>query len=90
MPRSLSFDDTQKALAEAIRGLDTTRGPSSSSYAGGNEGALNSALRATALALAASLGECRRAAPYAPLHPVIRADGTFSWCCNHDPEHCAT
>lgn len=35
-----------------------------------------------------ALGECRRATPYAPLKPVIDANGNFKWCCEHDPEHC--
>lgn len=46
------------------------------------------ALRATLLTLGTSLGECRLDTPYSPLHPVIGEDGTFRWCCNHDPEHC--
>ncbi len=48
-------------------------------------------LRASAALLAAtSFGECRRAEPYAPLRPVIEADGALHWCCAHDPEHRAT
>jgi len=49
--------------------------------------------RAVRLLLARStttLGECRRDTPYAPLRPVIGADGRFKWCCTHDPEHCAS
>jgi len=49
---------------------------------------LADALRATLLALGESLGECRMAVPFSPLHPVIDAQGNFKWCCNHDPEHC--
>ena len=41
-------------------------------------------------AVAASLGECRQAVPFSPLHPVIDAKGIFHWCCNHSPEHCVT
>ena len=41
------------------------------------------------LALSSS-GECRREVPYASMRPVIRADGTRVWCCNHDTEHCAS
>ena len=48
-------------------------------------------VRALAALLAAtSFGECRRARPYAPLRPVIEADGILHWCCAHDPEHRAT
>jgi hypothetical protein len=48
-------------------------------------------VRALAALLAAtSFGECRRAQPYAPLRPVIEADGVLHWCCAHDPEHRAT
>ncbi|MGH7276161.1 MAG: hypothetical protein ACREIY_03945 [Candidatus Rokuibacteriota bacterium] len=48
-------------------------------------------LRASAALLAAtSFGECRRARPFAPLRPVIEADGALHWCCAHDPEHRAT
>lgn len=36
----------------------------------------------------ASLGECRMATPYSSMRPVRGADGSFKWCCNHDPEHC--
>ena len=49
--------------------------------------------RAAYLALtasAAALGECRRETPYAPLYPLIDADGEFKWCCTHDPSHCSS
>lgn len=36
-----------------------------------------------------SIGECRRAVPYAGMRPVIKEDGTRVWCCGHTPEHCA-
>lgn len=36
-----------------------------------------------------SSGECRVEVPYAPMRPVIRADGTRVWCCSHETEHCS-
>ena len=45
---------------------------------------------ASLLAATGGLGECRKQKPYSELRPVIDRDGTFKWCCNHVPEHCAT
>ena len=50
--------------------------------------AVAQAVAATASAMAASLGQCRRDTPYSTLHPVISETGAFQWCCNHDTEHC--
>jgi hypothetical protein len=51
---------------------------------------LTAVLRTSLATLSAvmSIGECRKDVPYSPLHPIIDSDGTFKWCCNHDPEHC--
>jgi len=38
--------------------------------------------------LGVTLGECRRNVPFAELRPVLRADGSFQWCCTHEEEHC--
>jgi hypothetical protein len=49
--------------------------------------------QAAKLALEASasgLGECREKTPYAPLYPLIDEDGTFKWCCTHEPSHSAS
>jgi hypothetical protein len=51
--------------------------------------ALWMSLATTILAATGGQGECRRVKPYSDLRPVIDHDGTFKWCCNHDPEHCA-
>lgn len=40
-------------------------------------------------ASSASLGECRQDDPYAPIKPVIDANGNLMWCCEHNPPHCA-
>ncbi len=47
-----------------------------------------STLHSYVFASASALGECRKKTPYKPLKPVIQADGSFQWCCEHDPEHC--
>jgi len=46
-------------------------------------------LQAFLAASASSIGECRKATPYAKLKPVLSADGKLQWCCEHDPSHCA-
>ena len=40
------------------------------------------------LKIAASMGECRRARPFAKVRPVIDENGKLMWCCNHEKEHC--
>jgi hypothetical protein len=47
-------------------------------------------LHALLMAKGGSIGECRKATPYKPLKPVIDAGGKLIWCCEHDPEHCAS
>jgi len=89
--RSRSFEELQQMLAGAVRDLaepdvgDFAIQPRRSEAQ--LQGIVN-ALRATISVLSASLGECRRAVPYSPMHPVNEPDGVFHWCCNHDPEHC--
>lgn len=53
-------------------------------------GHIAEALRLSLAAMADSMGECRQALPYSPLHPVLDTNGHFRWCCNHDPQHCST
>ena len=53
-------------------------------------GHVASALRLSLAVMAESMGECRQAVPYSPLHPVLDAHGAFRWCCNHNPQHCST
>lgn len=50
---------------------------------------LSKSLTTFLAAQAATLGECRRETPYAPLQPVIEADGSFRWCCTHSTPHCS-
>lgn len=91
MSDSPSYDDLQALMASLLERLE----PRSREYQAWDGEAdpatpslIADAFRTTLLALSASLGECRLATPYSPLHPVIDADGNFHWCCNHDPEHC--
>jgi hypothetical protein len=53
-------------------------------------GHIAAALRLSLAAITDSLGECRQAVPFSPLHPVLDTHGHFRWCCNHDPQHCST
>lgn len=46
-------------------------------------------LHAFLAASASSIGECRKAIPYAKLKPILGTDGKLQWCCDHDPSHCA-
>jgi hypothetical protein len=48
------------------------------------------ALQAYVMAAATSFGECRQQTPYAPVKPVINPQGALLWCCEHNPEHCAS
>lgn len=90
MADGLSFDDLQEMIRSGIAELrrfdETARMFRLETDAATS--ALARALRVTLFAMSSSLGECRLAVPYSPLHPVIDADGNFCWCCNHDPEHC--
>lgn len=47
-------------------------------------------LQAFLAASASSIGECRKAYPFAKLKPVLEANGTLRWCCEHDPSHCSS
>jgi hypothetical protein len=38
--------------------------------------------------LAASVGECRKSTPYAPIQLIRHADGRREWCCSHSPPDC--
>jgi hypothetical protein len=52
--------------------------------------ALSKGLRASLLLADAALGECQKAIPYSPLHPVLKeGSDEIQWCCNHTPPHCA-
>ena len=53
-------------------------------------GVIEGGLRASLAIAEGAIGECQRAVPFSPLHPVIKPDGnTIEWCCNHNPPHCA-
>jgi hypothetical protein len=86
----LSFESLQEELSSAIWQVDhlSERG-SGQADAAELMGAMVRAVKALLVAWSASIGECRRAQPYSPLHPVIDADGAFRWCCNHTPQHCS-
>lgn len=88
MPGSPSYEDMRILISRLVDQLEQPEerwkaGPDVETV-----GLFARALQATLLALSTSLGECRLDTPYSPLHPVIDKDGTFRWCCNHDPEHC--
>ena len=93
-----SFDDIQAQIESSLRDLDeltrTQERPAwelrreTETARQGNAGVLANALRATLVAIRASMGECRQAIPYSPMHPVRTSDGRLQWCCNHSPEHC--
>ncbi len=89
MPESPSYQDLQNLISDVVNRLGV---PEQRRWMATPDveavDLLANALRVTLLALSASIGECRLASPYSPLHPVIDAEGTFRWCCNHDPEHC--
>jgi hypothetical protein len=82
----LSSESLQDEIASAIWQADHI-----AERSGGSDvsNALIKAVRALLVALSASIGECRLSNPYSPLHPVIEADGSFRWCCNHSPQHCS-
>jgi hypothetical protein len=52
-------------------------------------GILTIGLRASLLLADAALGECQKATPYSPMHPVLEeGSDSVRWCCNHSPQHC--
>ena len=75
-----AFNDLAAALHESVREKDEQAFIN----------AVNSLAESAQAALDAgsSLGECRRASPYAPIRPVIDSTNHVKWCCTHDPEHC--
>ncbi len=82
----LSFDALQDEISSAIWQVDRQ----AETVAGADlTVALVRAVRALLVALSASIGECQLGHPYSPLHPVIDTEGSFRWCCNHSPQHCA-
>ena len=50
---------------------------------------VTSALQTMVAVAALTMGECRQDTPYAPLKPVLDANGNFKWCCDHPTEHCS-
>jgi hypothetical protein len=72
-------EESERTAGVTVRGVTFGRSPRTPAPA---------ALRAVLLALSESMGECREALPYAPMHPVRTSDGRFRWCCTHHPEHC--
>jgi hypothetical protein len=100
VPELPSFDEIQAQIESSLRDLDElTRAASQERPAWyltregetgrvGDASAFAGALRATLVAMRASMGECRQAIPYSPMHPVRTSDGRLQWCCNHSPEHC--
>ena len=80
-------DDYREALAalEAV-----IHGPPAFRLEAADIRPLAMGMRALMLMAGTGLGECRLETPYSPLRPVIDAHGAFKWCCNHNPEHCAS
>jgi hypothetical protein len=87
MTERLSFQDVHGRLLSAIEALDQLNREAFPRTDAPATGPLYEGLSAVLLAASTSLGECRRAEPFSPLHPVLDDSG-LSWCCNHDPEHC--
>ena len=92
MAANPSSESLKEQIARAVDDLEAARSAGPFGGPGGPDLAdsVAGALRTTLVALGSSMGECRRDVPFSPLHPVIRDDGSFAWCCNHDPEHCAS
>jgi hypothetical protein len=88
MPEKPSFAQVQDRIRAAIEALAYVHGQAHSLTDAESTEALYQGLSAALSAAAASLGECRLAEPFSPLHPVLD-DAGLRWCCNHDPEHCA-
>jgi hypothetical protein len=90
MPDHPAYDDLQQQIADAVDGLEalaeTDERPLMESVPDPTR-ELAVALRTTLLALSSSMGECRQAVPYEPMHLVRKADGTIVWCCTHVPPH---
>ncbi len=79
-------DDLQLSVDSVVSGLGELT--QTESLTEEQSARLVSALRTTLAVLGGSLGECRQAIPYSPMHPVLGADGVVKWCCNHPVEHC--
>ena len=78
----------ERQIEDALDALETLAATRTFDLFRSSGGAtLAAGLRAALAAIQTSAGECRRAIPYAPLRPVLEADGTLRWCCSHDPEH---
>jgi hypothetical protein len=85
---TVSVDELKIQLGDSQAKLEQVGQASSLGFEGEKADALVSALHATVMAVSASMGECRKETPFAPLHPVLDANGNFKWCCNHASEHC--
>lgn len=89
-PDDHSPSDLQRQVADALSALDQLAITQTYDLFRASGGAtLAKGLRAALNLSSASFGECRKATPYAPLRPVLDADGRLRWCCGHEPEHCA-
>ena len=86
MPEYPPYEELQRQIDVALEALEDRRSQRLLSL-GDRPDALADALRTTLLAVGASMGECREDVPYAPMHPVRKADGTMIWCCAHVPPH---
>lgn len=96
----MSFVEIQEQIESALRTLDELTGthrrqrPAWDLTREAETGRVDEAsvlayaLRAALVATRASMGECRQAIPYSPMHPVRTSDKRLQWCCNHSPEHC--
>ena len=88
MPTDHAATEFEQQLGEALRALDALAATRTFDLFRTSGGAtLAAGLRAALTVLTTTMGECRRAVPYAPLRPVLDVDGTLRWYCAHDPEH---
>lgn len=98
------YDELRRNIEMAIESLEALEGTETPAEAisGSAEGtalpaqfevetltALSTGLRASLVLAESSLGECQKAIPFSPMHPVLKPDETeVQWCCNHNPPHC--
>jgi hypothetical protein len=87
VPDNPSYQELQEQIDAAVASLDALAeaGDERPLETASGASEVVRALRTTLIAVGSSLGECREAVPYQPMHPVRKANGTLIWCCTHDP-----
>jgi hypothetical protein len=83
------FQEEARAALASLDELDSDEMRSYGAPPSGDLAVVGRAARLALVAAASGLGECREDTPYAPLYPLIE-NGTFKWCCTHDPSHCSS